>query len=260
VSETSSMMSESDDTKSKIMAHAKDIVKKLEMGDPVEAFKVLEDLNRTRDHTLFLELGRLTRSLHNAITEFHIDINMKQQNQQEISRIADASERLNYVISLTENAANKTMDKVEEAIPTANKIRSDAEDLKFEWDRVLKGQVGPAQFRELHKKMGMFIDGTIVSSESLGNNLSDILIAQDYQDLTGQVIKRVIQLVRELEHSLVELVKTAGTVEELAGIKKARQKEKSSIQAEGPIIKKDQRTDVVSGQDDVDDLLSSLGF
>jgi chemotaxis protein CheZ len=242
------------------MAHAKSMVEKLETGDSLEAFRVLEDLNRARDRTLFAEVGRLTRSLHNAITDFHIDIDMKQQNQQEISRISDASDRLNYVIKLTEDAANKTMDKVEEAIPAANMIQTTAEELKPEWDKVLKGEIDPAQFRELHKKMGTFIDGTIASSQGLGNNLSDILLAQDYQDLTGQVIKRVIQLVRELEDSLVELVKTAGTVEELAGIEKTQRAEKSTTQAEGPIIKKEERVDVVSGQDDVDDLLSSLGF
>lgn len=263
MSETLDQLTENDDpidSKSEIMAHAKAMVEKLETGDSLEAFRVLEDLNRARDRTLFSEVGRLTRSLHNAITDFHIDINMNQQSQQEISRIADASDRLNYVIDLTEKAANKTMDKVEEAIPAANMIQTTAEELKPEWDKVLKGEIEPAQFRELHKKMGTFIDGTIVSSQGLGRNLSDILMAQDYQDLTGQVIKRVIQLVQEIEGSLVELVKTASTVEELAGIEKTQQVEKDSIQAEGPIIKKEERVDVVSGQDDVDDLLSSLGF
>lgn len=263
MSETPDQLSDKDDpstSQSEIMAHAKAMVEKLETGDSLEAFRVLEDLNKARDRTLFSEVGRLTRSLHNAITDFHIDIDMNQKSQQEISRITDASDRLNYVIDLTEKAANKTMDKVEEAIPTASMIQATAEELKPEWDKVLKGEIEPAQFRELHKKMGTFIDGTIVSSQGLGRNLSDILIAQDYQDLTGQVIKRVIQLVQEIEGSLVDLVKTASTVEELAGIEKTHQVEKPSIQAEGPIIKKKERVDVVSGQDDVDDLLSSLGF
>jgi len=263
VSETTNQLAGNDDpnySKSEIMAHAKAMVENLERGDSHEAFKVLEDLNKARDRNLFSEVGRLTRSLHSAITEFHIDIEMNQESQKEISRISDASDRLNYVINLTENAANKTMDKVEEAIPAANMIQATAEELKPEWESVLKGEVDPDQFRELHKKMGAFIDSTIVSSQGLGTNLSDILLAQDYQDLTGQVIKRVIQLVQEIEGSLVELVKTASSVEELAGIEKAQKVEKDAIEAEGPIINKEERVDVVSGQDDVDDLLSSLGF
>lgn len=248
------------DSHDEIIAHAKSMVSKLETGDSLAAFKVLEDINKARDRSLYTELGRLTRSLHNAINDFHIDIHINQESQKEISRIKDASDRLNYVINLTEDAANKTMDKVEEAIPTANMIQSTAEELKPEWDKVLKGEIDPKQFRELHKKMGLFIDGTIASSQDLNENLSDILLAQDYQDLTGQVIKRVIQLVQELEDSLVSLVKTAAAVEELAGIDKAQSANKLSTDAEGPIINKEKRTDVVSGQDDVDDLLSSLGF
>ena len=251
---------DSADSKAEIIAHAKAMVEKLENGDSLDAFRVLEDLNKARDKTLFDELGRLTRSLHNAITEFHIDIHMTPEDQNEISRISDASDRLNYVINLTEDAANKTMDMVEEAIPAANMIKNTAEELKPEWDKVLKGEIDPTQFRDLHKRMGAFIDGTIAASTEVNQSLSNILLAQDYQDLTGQVIKRVIQLVQELEGSLVGIVKTAGTVEELAGIEKTQRVEKDSIQAEGPIIKKEERKDVVSGQDDVDDLLSSLGF
>ncbi|MBL4608600.1 MAG: protein phosphatase CheZ [Pseudomonadales bacterium] len=250
------------DPKSELIAHAKSMVEKLEEGSSIEAFKVLEDINKVREHTLFSEVGRLTRSLHSAITNFHIDISLDDESKQEISRISDASDRLGYVIELTETAANKTMDKVEEAIPAAKMIQTTAEELKPEWDKVLKGEIDPAQFRELHKKMGTFIDGTIVSSKGLCGNLSDILLAQDYQDLTGQVIKRVIQLVQELEDSLVELVKTAGAVEELVGIEKSSDStvKENTIQAEGPIINKEERADVVSGQDDVNDLLSSLGF
>lgn len=249
-------------TRAEIIAHAKSMVEKLENGDSLEAFKVLEELNRAKDVTLFEELGRLTRSLHNAITDFHIDIGLAQEDQKEISRISDASDRLGYVISLTEDAANKTMDMVEEAIPTAKKIQMTAADLKPEWDKVLKGEIDPAQFRALHTKMGVFLDGTITASEELSQSLSNILLAQDYQDLTGQVIKRVIQLVQELESSLVDIVKTAGTVEELAGIETSALTDdaKPATEAEGPIINKEKRSDVVSGQDDVDDLLSSLGF
>ena len=88
------------------------------------------------------------------------------------------------------------------------------------------------------------------------------MIAQDYQDLTGQVIKRVTSLVHDVEESLVSLVRMAGQVDRLAGIEHGEgvQPKKAPEKGEGPQMHADIREDVVSGQDEVDDLLSSLGF
>jgi chemotaxis protein CheZ len=97
----------------------------------------------------------------------------------------------------------------------------------------------------------------------LSEKFNSILMAQGFQDLTGQVIKKVIALVQEVEERLVDLVRVASQVEELTGLVKAVEQQPSEvnkIEAEGPQIKPEMRTDVVKGQDDVDDLLSSLGF
>ena len=90
-------------------------------------------------------------------------------------------------------------------------------------------------------------------------------MAQGYQDLTGQVIRRVIELVKEVEDSLVNMLTMFGEPEQAEQDKPLEAKVEKvnkidSVEAEGPIIDADQRDDVVSGQDDVDDLLSSLGF
>ena len=246
-----------------ILVHAKNLIDQLEGGRSHEAYQVIAELNKARDINLFAEIGRLTRSLHDAMSEFYVDINIDRDNRSEISQIADAPDRLNYVIELTEAAANKTMDKVEDTIPVGKKIQASAEELKPDWDKVLSGEIKPKEFRELHKKMGVFIDSTIESSQTVNSALSDILLAQDYQDLTGQVIKRVITLVQDLETSLVDLVKMAASVEQIVGItpteETAGQAEKDVV-PEGPVVNAKERDDVVSGQDDVDDLLSSLGF
>lgn len=251
---------ETPDPSTDLMFHAKALITKLETGDSHEAFLALDELNKARDRRLYYELGRLTRRLHDAISSFHIDMNINKENQKEISRIVDASDRLNYVINLTEQAANKTMDKVEEAAQTASLIMDTAKNLKLDWDKVLKGEIDPKKFRELHSRMGLFIDGTVLASTGLNRSLTDILLAQDFQDLTGQVLKRVITMVNEIEQSLVDMVRMAASVEQLAGIKSGSRQVESSIVAEGPVIHKEKRNDVVSGQDEVDDLLSSLGF
>ena len=88
-------------------------------------------------------------------------------------------------------------------------------------------------------------------------------MAQGYQDLTGQVIRRVIQLVKEVETSLVNMLTVFGEPVPSEGQEQeteVKEKKKSTAEAEGPIIDAENRDDVVQGQDDVDDLLSSLGF
>ena len=99
-------------------------------------------------------------------------------------------------------------------------------------------------------------------TDALNQNLQAIILEQGFQDLTGQVLKKVIGLITDVEKELVHLVRIAGQVEEVTGIATERklpeQKTGKSVGAEGPQIHA--RADVVTGQDDVDDLLSSLGF
>jgi len=94
----------------------------------------------------------------------------------------------------------------------------------------------------------------------MGGLLTEVLMAQGYQDLTGQVIRRVIELVKEVEDSLVHMLTVFGGAEATKTVKSSQPKVEKAIVAEGPIIDAESRDDVVSGQDDVDDLLSSLGF
>ena len=249
-----------------VLRHARELVSKLESGKTAEAIKVIEDINRVRDQTLFQEVGRLTRRIHNAINSFHIDMDLPGADASDLSKMEDASGRLGYVIKLTEDAANKTMDKVELSIPMAGSIEKTAQELHLEWGRLMRKEMKPEEFRALYKKIDVYFGQTVTDSNELHQNLSDILMAQDYQDLTGQVIKRVITLVTEVESSLIDLVRMASTVEQLAGIGAEASDEEliaapaNDEVAEGPIMNPEVRQDVVSGQDEVDDLLSSLGF
>ncbi|MDP4946554.1 MAG: protein phosphatase CheZ, partial [Alishewanella sp.] len=71
----------------------------------------------------------------------------------------------------------------------------------------------------------------------------------------------VIELVREVEESLIGLVTAFGkSSSQFLEQQPAKSKTKTLVAAEGPIIDAAERADVVNGQDDVDDLLSSLGF
>lgn len=249
-----------------MMEQAKELLAQLEKGNSVDAMQTISSLHFQRDQFLYQEVGKLTRSLHTAIRNFDIDT-VDDNQSQESSKMADASDRLNYVIEKTETAANKTMDLVEETIPLSSDLGDQARSLKSEWTKLMNKQMKPEEFRELTKQMDSFLDLAAGETSKIDQNLSNILLAQDFQDLTGQVIKRVITLVKDVESNLVELVRMAGTVDHLAGFEHpqeeatiANPETAADIGAEGPIIDAENRDDVVSSQDDVDDLLSSLGF
>ena len=158
------------------------------------------------------------------------------------------------------------MDLVDAAMPLASNIHERANQLSADWQRFLRKELKPEEFRALSRDIGQFLNDSAGHSRELQNQLSDIVLAQDFQDLTGQVIHKVAVLVRDVESRLVQLVAMAGHVDQITGITHAdldagreRPKDGENIAAEGPQINKSSE-DVVASQDDVDDLLSSLGF
>jgi chemotaxis protein CheZ len=243
------------------------LVERLENSDYPGATEMIRRLNDARDRSIYHEVGKLTRGLHDAIVNFQIDAGGGSLDTEQMSKIANAQERLDYVISLTQKSADKTMDMVEEGIPVAAGLGESARLLQADWQRLARREMGAEEFRSLYQRIDEFLSKTSADSNQIAEKFNGILLAQDFQDLSGQVIKKVITLVQEVEFRLVDLMRMAGQVEELTGIFRppetataAASSEVKDVVAEGPQIKAGQRTDVVSGQDDVDDLLSSLGF
>ncbi|TDV48241.1 chemotaxis phosphatase CheZ [Pseudomonas graminis] len=253
------------DFESTLKKHAQELVASLEKGKFGDAVQLIHELNQTRDRGLYQEVGKLTRELHSAIVNFQIDPNMPQA--EEVSQITDATERLSYVVRLTENAANRTMDLVELSTPLMHGLTDDAKSLSADWGRFMRREISAEEFRDLARRVDVFLTRSEKETTEVSAHLNDILLAQDYQDLTGQVIKRVTTLVTEVERNLLKLVLMASQVDRFAGIehdqeefRQQKEQEKLHSKGEGPQIHADKREDVVSGQDDVDDLLSSLGF
>lgn len=245
-----------------LVSHAKTLVAQLESGDSTEAMKTIAHLHHARDETLFMEVGKLTRSLHTAIQNLHLDTGLDPFAITELARMEDASDRLRYVVNMTERAANKTMDMVDETLPLSSRLGQRARELRNEWARLMRREMTPDEFRVLYKEISQFLDVASDETAIIESNLSTISLAQDYQDLTGQVIKKVISLVQEVEKNLVDLVKMAGQIDQIAGFTHEFEPvaPENPIGPEGPIINPEKRLDVVTGQDDVDALLSSLGF
>ena len=244
----------------KLRSQAAELVEQVNAGDYGRAMTLINELSEVRDQSLYREVGRLTRSLHEAIRNFQIDPRNAEQSEA-LSKMTDASDRLEYVVQMTGKAANRTMDLVEEAMPKASALRDEAAELRDQWQKLRRREMAPAEFRELYARIDTFFVTLNTDAGAMYDNLSEILLAQDFQDLTGQVIQKVTALVKEVEEQMLSLVVMASHVDQLTGtVHRIDETEVSAEQGVGPQIKAEEREDVVSGQDDVDDLLSSLGF
>lgn len=245
---------------------AKLLTDKLSSDDIEGASQLIEQLVRVRDDNMYKAVGQLTRALHDAIVSFNVDGDFTSDPPDiESSEIKDASDRLNYVIEMTQNAADKTMDMVEAAAPIALNLGEEAAALHAEWARLKRREMTADEFRALYTRIDGFLGDMRGGTSELNRNLQGIILEQGFQDLTGQVLKRVIGLICDVEVSLVELVRIASQVDAITGLscfgdQTDGSKKKAGVHAEGPQIHGAKRADVVSNQDEVDDLLSSLGF
>ncbi|EMK6590355.1 protein phosphatase CheZ [Vibrio cholerae] len=236
------------------LEQAKELVQLLEQGQQSEANRLLTDVYESSNNPMLKEIGMLTRDLHESLKNFHIDDRFSEIAMDEIP---DARERLQYVIQKTEVAANKTMDAVDRCMPIADKLHESLLLIRPEWNGLMNGRIELMHFKSLCHRIDDLLSQVEGDSSELRGELTEILMAQDFQDLTGQIIKRVINLVNEVEKRLVEILTVFGAAQKE---QKADKATVSSIEPEGPILNPHERIDAVSSQDEVDDLLSSLGF
>lgn len=232
---------------------ARNLVSQLENGDTESAHASILDLTKHSESGLFEQVGRLTREVHDTFKAFCNDLRVAQLANQEIP---DARERLHYVIELTEKSAHKTLAAIEAGIDVARQTGDAVEDIKVRWKKFRGRELRLSDFRQLSQDLAIFLEVTESHSATLKQGLSDALLAQDYQDLTGQILKGVIQMVGEVEQKLVEILAVAGSHNGGEAQRPARRPD----QLEGPQLPGTQREDVLKNQDEVDDLLASLGF
>lgn len=237
------------------LEEAKQLVSYLEQGDEESANALLEAVSAKESIELFAEVGKLTRQLHDALNTFQLDERIAGLATDDIP---DAQTRLTYVIEETEKAANTTMDAVESCMPIAESLSERINKIEPEWQKLMTRQIELGEFKSLCMEIDALFKEMSIDSTKLNSLLTEVLMAQGYQDLTGQVIRRVIELVKEVEDSLVNMLTVFGDGGQPKASPPAMKKD--AVEAEGPIIDADKRDDVVQGQDDVDDLLSSLGF
>ena len=232
---------------------AQALVARLQAGEEAEADQLIETLSQgCKQDELFIEVGRLTRELHDAINGFLLDARITDMTTVEIP---DAKERLNYVITMTQQSADRTLNEVEKCLPMVEAMEKQSAQLSEEWNKLRMRLLSKDDFRELSDSLSGFLEQTRQDSSDLHTSLSEVLMAQDFQDLTGQIIRKVIALVHDVEQKLVKLVRITGNkLDDASTTKKGKE------ELAGPAIPGLDQGDQVTSQDDVDDLLSSLGF
>lgn len=252
-----------------LQEHADALVGLLAKGDMTAAMRQIQALNEMRHQALYHEVGRLTRAVHNTIVSFTDDVTaseLLEDSKVQIASISDASDRLSYVIELTESNAHKTIDSVDESLSLVAELEQGflrRTQLLAEFEPIKSGN---PQLEDLYDKACAYADDHSQALVNIKNRMTDILLAQEYQDITGQLIKRVIQLVSDIEDELVGLMEVASRVNRFSGLDLESEPElpagttSASVKAEGPQLAGKPAVEVASSQDEVDDLLSSLGF
>lgn len=197
---------------------------------------------------VFQRVGHLTRKLHDALRELGYDKSVESA----VNSLPDARARLTYIANLTGEAANKVLALVETAQNQNDVIADRAKQLDEQWDRLFNNEMSLEEFKAHAKDSHAFIKEMREQSSSMGGTLTEIMMAQDFHDLTGQVVNRIATMAQNLEEQLVQLLLDTTPADQRAQVEEQW--------LSGPAINAEGRGDVCSSQTQVDDLLESLGF
>jgi chemotaxis protein CheZ len=197
---------------------------------------------------MLARVGQITRTLHDSLRELGLDKVLEKATVE----IPDVRDRLNYVARMTEQAAQRVLNATDTAIPLQERIDAGADEILNGWRTTLKAPFSEANYRDMATLTMQCLVDMRNDTSATKQQLLDIMMAQDFQDLTGQVIRKVTELAHGLEQQLVQLLIDYSPAE--------LRRESGSGLLNGPQINPASRSDVVADQGQVDDLLDSLGF
>jgi chemotaxis protein CheZ len=194
------------------------------------------------DNPMFERLGGIVRLLHDSLRELGYDKSLSSAS----SQITDANDRLEYIATLTEQSANKVLNTLDAGIPAQEGLIKQGKEMEERWALLFAGKIGIEDFKILAADSRKFAAQVVTDGEKEKARLLEIMMAQDFQDLTGQIIKKVVAITKTVEQDLAQL-----------------------LLDNSPAAVKDKHVDLMSGpsvpsaalvQNDVDDLLADLGF
>ena len=198
---------------------------------------------------VFKQVGLMARQLHDTLGALGYD----KLIEKTVTAIPDARDRLAYIANLTEQAACKVLNATDIANPLQEELEEGAALLLAKWDALYANKLSIEEFKLLAAETRSYLKNAVPQRTSATKEqLMEIMMAQDFQDLTGQVIKKVVALAQDLESQLMSIL-----IETIPGEKRT---ESVTSLLNGPVVNAGGRSDVVVSQQQVDDLLDSLGF
>ncbi|WP_018409946.1 protein phosphatase CheZ [Methyloversatilis thermotolerans] len=197
---------------------------------------------------VYNKVGHLARQLHDTLRELGYDHALEDVAEQ----MPDARSRLNYVAQMTEQAASRVLNATDIAVPMQDEVEKRSAALHERWDKLFRNELSVDEFKSLAAETRGFLGDVPGFARDTRAQLNEIMMAQDFQDLTGQVIKKIVEMSQKLEQGLLQVL-----IESMP--EETRKKTPEGL-LNGPVISAAGRDDVVSNQEQVDDLLESLGF
>ncbi len=201
------------------------------------------------DAEMLHRIGQMTRGLHESLRDLGLD----QMLEKTAKEIPDARDRLNYVATMTEQAADRVLNATDIANPLQDNITTQAEALETRWKALMEAPSLKSEYNAVAEETLSFLKQTTEDANATKAQLMEIMMAQDFQDLTGQVIKKITELANTIEQELVR------TLVDFSPNKPVAAPEQEGL-LNGPQIKPEESANVVANQEQVDDLLDSLGF
>ncbi|RFU47493.1 protein phosphatase CheZ [Paraburkholderia sp. DHOC27] len=213
---------------------------------------------------ILARIGQLTRTLRDSMRELGIDKHVERAAE----AVPDARDRLKYIATMTEQAAEKVLSAIEIAKPIQEQLQRDAGVLDERWEKWYEAPIEREEVRALMNDTRTFLRGVPDVTAATNQQLLEIMLAQDFQDLTGQVIKKITEVVYLIEQQLLGVLIENIALErreQFAANAAALAAEPSSTGSpenllNGPQINPEGKADVMQDQGEVDDLLASLGF
>ena len=207
------------------------------------------DSGGPQEEVVFNRLGHLARQLHDSLRGLGVD-KLLEDTAQHV--IPDARQRLQYIAQMTEQAASRVLNAADIAKPVQDELMARSEAMSKRWDKMFANQLSVDEFKMLAADTRTYFAEAPPKLKITNDQLMEIMMAQDFQDLTGQVIKKIVDVVQNMETQLLALL--------IEAMPEQRKAEAPEGLLNGPVISAAGRSDVVTSQTQVDDLLESLGF
>lgn len=206
----------------------------------------VEDGEDLSDKPMYERLGGIVRMLHDSLRQLGYDRSLSDVANQ----ITDAQGRLEHVAALTEQAANKVLNTVDTSIPEQESLCKKAHDMEARWGLLFEGKMSIDEFKALAGDSKSFAGAVMHATEAEKARLLEIMMAQDFQDITGQLIKKIVAITSTAERELAQLLRDNAPPEVRAAMA-----DKPVELMQGPSA-----PGAAMAQNDVDSLLAELGF